>query len=57
MIRMMPDGYYKVGYFDGAYNALYVVHAKTLKDGLYLVLLHLIEKGYLDNLIKRKKKK
>lgn len=57
MIRVMYDGCYKVGYFDDVYNALYAVNARTLKDGLYLVLLHLIEKGYLDNLIKRKKKK
>lgn len=57
MIRVMHDCCYKVGYFDDMYNALYTVDAHTLKDGLYLVLLYLIEGDYLNNLIKQKKNK
>ena len=57
VIRVMHDGCYKVGYFDDMHNALYAVNARALKDGLYLVLLHLIEGGYLNNLIKQKKNK
>lgn len=55
-IRVMSDNYYKIGYFDNNNGVLSSIKSRELKDGLYIILLDLIEKGYLDNLIKRKKK-
>lgn len=55
-IRVMSDDYYKIGYFDNNNGVLSSIKSRELKDGLYIILLDLIEKGYLDNLIKRKKK-
>lgn len=56
MVMMMPDGYYKVGYFDSAYKPLYFLMSRTLIDGLYLVLLYLIEEHKVDNLIMKDKR-
>lgn len=55
-IRVMSDDYYKIGYFDNNNGVLSSIKSRELKDGLYIILLDLIEKGYLGNLIKRKKK-
>lgn len=56
-IRVMPDNYYKIGYFDNNYSALSSIKSRELKDGLYIILLDLIENGFLNKLIKQKKKK